>query len=227
MNYQRHYEALIERARKRPALEGYKEAHHVIPKCLGGTNDATNLVDLTAEEHFVAHQLLAKMHPSNTKVLYGAVLMAATPRLGRVGNKLYGWLRKRLAMAQSLKFKGRVWSPEQNAARSERVKAQWADPRVREVRSAAIKASFSGRKPVAPEKMQALKEFRSEYSKARWQDPEYRATQSAKNRARKMTEAQRAACSERMKGKKASDSAREKMRASRLAYIATQRAEGA
>jgi len=41
--------------------EGYKERHHIIPRGMGGTNDATNLVDLAAREHFVCHLLLRKM----------------------------------------------------------------------------------------------------------------------------------------------------------------------
>ncbi|XAO17074.1 homing endonuclease [Escherichia phage FL23] len=60
MNYEKIYNSLIDRARNR-ALTGYKERHHIIPKCLGGSNDASNLVDLTPEEHYVAHQLLVKI----------------------------------------------------------------------------------------------------------------------------------------------------------------------
>ena len=36
----------------------YYELHHIIPKCLGGTNSADNLVLLTAREHYIAHLLL-------------------------------------------------------------------------------------------------------------------------------------------------------------------------
>ena len=34
------------------------DAHHVIPRCLGGTDDKSNLVELTAREHFIVHKLL-------------------------------------------------------------------------------------------------------------------------------------------------------------------------
>lgn len=37
----------------------YKERHHIIPRCMGGTNDKDNLIDLYAREHFEAHRLLA------------------------------------------------------------------------------------------------------------------------------------------------------------------------
>lgn len=39
----------------------YTEKHHIIPKSLGGSNDITNIVILTAKEHFIVHWLLTKM----------------------------------------------------------------------------------------------------------------------------------------------------------------------
>ena len=59
MNYQKIHDAIIERAKTRK-LEGYKERHHIIPRCLGGTDDNENLVDLTAREHFIIHLLYNK-----------------------------------------------------------------------------------------------------------------------------------------------------------------------
>lgn len=61
MNYYSHYTLLIERAKIR-TLDCYKESHHIIPKCLGGSDNPANLVDLTAREHYIAHILLAKIH---------------------------------------------------------------------------------------------------------------------------------------------------------------------
>jgi len=68
MNYQEIYNNLINRALSR-VNKGYVEKHHIVPQCLGGTDDESNLVYLTLEEHFVAHQLLAKIHPTNTRIL--------------------------------------------------------------------------------------------------------------------------------------------------------------
>ena len=61
MNYSNHYNLLIERAKIR-TLTSYKEAHHIFPKCLGGTDEPANLVNLTYREHYIAHLLLAKIH---------------------------------------------------------------------------------------------------------------------------------------------------------------------
>ena len=48
----------------------YKERHHIRPKCLGGTNDKNNLIDLYAKEHFIAHKLLAEENPTNNSLIY-------------------------------------------------------------------------------------------------------------------------------------------------------------
>lgn len=97
MDYQKHYDRLIQKARER-ILEGYSERHHVVPKCLGGSDDKTNLVDLTPEEHYVAHQLLVKMHPENGKLVHAARMMTYCSDGSRVQNKLYGWLKRKSSM---------------------------------------------------------------------------------------------------------------------------------
>lgn len=90
MDYQKHYDKLINRAKDR-LLEGYVEKHHIIPRCMGDLNLINNLICLTPEEHYVAHQLLVKIYPDNLKLLHAAIMMGNT----RKGNKLYGWLKKK------------------------------------------------------------------------------------------------------------------------------------
>jgi len=97
MNYKRHYDKLIAKARNR-ILEGYTETHHIVPRCIGGNDDSDNLVELTPEEHYVAHQLLVKIYPENHRLAKAAMMMTAQ----RPSNKVYGWLRKRYAKAQSI-----------------------------------------------------------------------------------------------------------------------------
>ena len=62
MNYQRIYDSLISNAQSRKETSGYTEIHHIHPRSLGGTDDESNLVVLTAKEHYLAHRLLYKMY---------------------------------------------------------------------------------------------------------------------------------------------------------------------
>ncbi len=105
MNYANHYDRLITRSRGRH-LDGYKEEHHVLPRCLGGSDNADNLVFLTAREHYVAHQLLVKMNPDHYGVSYAALLMTRVGRCeGRVTNRYYEWLKARFSVLQSTMMK--------------------------------------------------------------------------------------------------------------------------
>lgn len=96
MDYQRIYNQLIERAQNK-TLEGYTEKHHILPKCLGGSNDKENLVELTAREHFLCHRLLCEIYPKETKLWYALFLMAigkqSTKREYKLSSRNYEKLR--------------------------------------------------------------------------------------------------------------------------------------
>ena len=96
MDYLKIYENLVSRGKNR-TLDGYNEKHHIIPKCVGGSDDMDNLVSLTPEEHYVAHQLLVKIHKGNHKLVKAASMMIPD----RKSNKMYGWIRRKLVEAQS------------------------------------------------------------------------------------------------------------------------------
>lgn len=95
MNYQRIYDQLIDRARNREFINGYVERHHIIPTCIGGTDEVSNLVNLTPEEHYLAHQLLLKLYPNNGKLIYACHMMSLNVHGRRFNNKLYGWIRRK------------------------------------------------------------------------------------------------------------------------------------
>lgn len=105
------------RARTR-ILAGYKERHHVNPKCMGGDNSQENIVTLTAEEHFIAHQLLVKLHPGNIKLLWALSAMTNGTRNQQRNNKMYGWLRRELAVRMSELMRGRKHSDAARAKMS-------------------------------------------------------------------------------------------------------------
>jgi hypothetical protein len=61
---------------------------------MGGTDDLDNLVALTPEEHFVAHQLLIKMYPDEAKLIYAARMMCVGGKKHVRNNKQYGWIKE-------------------------------------------------------------------------------------------------------------------------------------
>lgn len=143
MDYRRHYDLLIDRARNR-RLTGYFERHHVVPKCMGGGNEKANIVCLTAEEHFVAHQLLVKMHPESSKLLWAISAMRhATKRHAR-NNRMYGWLRRRFAEAISKATSGLKRSPEARARMAAAARGRKRKPHTAETR-AKMSAAAKGR----------------------------------------------------------------------------------
>lgn len=94
MNYKKIYDNLMNK-RKTIILENqYTEKHHIIPKCFGGPDTKENLVALTPEEHFLAHQLLVKMHPEHKGLKYALFMMTIGPNGRRNNNKLFGWIKR-------------------------------------------------------------------------------------------------------------------------------------
>ena len=79
MNYKKIYNDIMEKSKSENRIKHngiYYEAHHIIPKCLGGKGNCKqwethpNIVLLTAKEHFIAHKLLCEIYPDNHKLIY-------------------------------------------------------------------------------------------------------------------------------------------------------------
>lgn len=93
MDYTKVYNAIIARARleNRGKLDKsdpnyiYYEAHHIIPKCIGGKGKTTewkthpNIVLLTAKEHYICHMLLVQMYPYNNSLASSFLIMCNSP----------------------------------------------------------------------------------------------------------------------------------------------------
>ena len=105
MDYKKHYDLLVSRAKNR-LLETYTENHHIIPKCMGGTDVPNNLVRLTPEEHYIAHQLLVKIYPDNLKLIHAANMMTVSNNNHSRNNKRYGWLKRKLS--ENVEWKEKV-----------------------------------------------------------------------------------------------------------------------
>ncbi len=126
MNYTKIYNQLIERAKNRKEeRDGYYERHHIIPKCMGGSNDKDNLVKLRAKEHFVAHKLLVEIYPDNGKLIHAYWRMANNKNDDRreyiVGSREYERLRIKHGKQVSINLKGTIKKWKDNEARSKKI----------------------------------------------------------------------------------------------------------
>ena len=78
MTYEEFINDILETRGRFACGDEYHERHHIVPRCMGGTNDEDNLIDLFAKEHFEAHRLLALENPENDKLTYAWWIMAHT-----------------------------------------------------------------------------------------------------------------------------------------------------
>lgn len=113
MNYHKIYNSIVNRAKQR-IIKGYRENHHITPKCIGGNDSEENLVQLTAREHFICHLLLAKIYGG--KLIHAAHMMS---NMNRYNSKNYSWLREEHAKNISTALKGVPKSEEHKRKVSE------------------------------------------------------------------------------------------------------------
>lgn len=190
MNYKAIHDRIIERARTRQ-LTGYCERHHVIPRCLGGSDEKENIVKLTPEEHYVVHQLLVKINPGVRGLVTAAIRMSRQC----TGRKAYGWLRRHYSEWR----KGRSLSRETVAKMLKaREGYRHSEATRQKIREANLR---NGNKPPMTNEMRRLlglrkkgqkcKPFTAEHkakigarTRERSASPEYRARMSAIQKAR-------------------------------------------
>ena len=87
----------------RPLINGYTEVHHIIPISIGGTNDKSNLVALTAKEHFICHAILPNMvlDEHKKKMNYAFWRMAnATGKRYTPSSRIYELAKKQFIESQ-------------------------------------------------------------------------------------------------------------------------------
>lgn len=76
MNYNEFIQNILNTRGRFGCGESYHERHHITPKCLGGTNEDENLIDLYAREHYEAHKLLAEENPHECSLQYAWWMMS-------------------------------------------------------------------------------------------------------------------------------------------------------
>ena len=114
--YYRWYLQIVDRAKIRD-LAGYFEIHHIVPKSLGGSDMVSNLVKLTAREHFICHWLLTKCVLLNVeKMQYSLWMMMNVENKSqnryKVNSRMYEILKTNLSKVFSNQTSGRKLTEE-------------------------------------------------------------------------------------------------------------------
>ena len=150
--------------------------HHIIPRSLGGTDEQSNLVNLTPREHFLAHMILSKMFSGRdkSKMIFTARQMLShhTPC-----SRNYETVIKNANREMSEKWHDTEWSSKIISDRIERTK----DPLVRKKMSETMfgvweRKEYRDTHSAAMKNIQTpeLSESKSNNMKAIWADPEKR-----------------------------------------------------
>ena len=144
--YYKYYCNIISSRQKFILSDGYFELHHIIPKAAGGTNDSSNLVKLTAREHFLCHLLLAKCTEADLKhkMVHAVNLMRRAKSKIKITGTIFDMIKRMVSEERSgklrstetkkkisVKLSGRKLSTEHILNRS---KAQTGTKRSKETR---------------------------------------------------------------------------------------------
>ena len=121
--YKKWYFDIIDNAKLNPK-QGYVEKHHIIPRCLGGTDDPVNLINLTAREHFICHLLLTKITKGYENQLMNFALgkfIQCSPVQER---KFNSWEYKKIRESISIARRGKNHSDETRQKMSAKAKGR-------------------------------------------------------------------------------------------------------
>jgi hypothetical protein len=146
MNYQLIHDSIIDRAKTRVLpKETYTERHHIIPRCMGGSDDKSNLVDLTAKEHFIVHKLLVEIHPNNNKLWSAYYMMMTVKGKGqernfRITSEEYSRAKSKISTILSERFSGDGNPSKNPEVRKKQSLAQKNKPKSKEHRESLSKS---------------------------------------------------------------------------------------
>ena len=114
MDYRKIYIKIIRNAKNQNRRKGdgnYYEQHHILPKSLFPlwAKRKSNLVLLTAREHFFVHELLTKIYPSN-EMSFALFAFINRPNADyKIGSRTYEKLRRLRAQLMSEYMKGNTF----------------------------------------------------------------------------------------------------------------------
>lgn len=110
MNYAKIYKDFIKNRRVKPIAQNiYTERHHIVPRSHGGNNDNENMIMLSAEDHFFAHRLLAKIHGGGmwTALFFMCHIKSNSAKgITRINRRAFGEIRAMYRLQNSKQSKG-------------------------------------------------------------------------------------------------------------------------
>jgi hypothetical protein len=123
--YKKWYDAIIKNAKERN-ISGYIEKHHIIPRCMGGSNNIHNLAKLTAREHFLCHWLLTKcvtgtFYKKKMLNALGRFVQSSTTQQRKLSSRQYEIARKAIAIANTQRLYTNEMRKKMSLANSGRV----------------------------------------------------------------------------------------------------------
>lgn len=152
MKYETWYSELISRAVARGWTRNtsplYVECHHILPRSLGGDDSPSNLVYLTAREHYVAHLLLCRFGDTNQKerMLHAMQRFMYSMRdRSHIKSRTYGYIKERISQLKSQKMRNN--SLRRGIPHTEEVKKAMSNVRagVPKLQSTKLKMSASAK----------------------------------------------------------------------------------
>ncbi len=175
MDYEALYERFIEDRRGREDTLTIFDVHHIHPRCLGGSNETSNLIKLSPGDHLFAHLLLARIFGG--KLVVSFLRMSGMKKYrGSKGRRQYSFLQQ-LRRDQLRKF----WSDDVNKERQREVLNRlWSGPLRSEEQTARRRKQMLGNqhgKNPTPETSRKL----SAASGKHWEKPGSRQEQSRRS----------------------------------------------
>lgn len=170
--------------------------HHIIPRCLNGSNEKSNIVVLSPREHFIIHHLLWKAFPQTSLTFAFRSMVHGTKKYGsnKITSRVYEKLR--------LDNKERGVSDETKKRMSESQKGRIVSEETR------LKISENSKRENLSEE---TRRKMSKSAKERGISEETKLKISESNKGKKKSEETRRKMSESKKGKKKSEEHRRKL----------------
>lgn len=192
MDYARVYNSIVERAKNR-SLETYTETHHIIPRCMGGSDDKNNLVNLTYREHFIAHWLLHRIYPNDRKIAFAFTAMTMDRFKRRLVDTQWTPSSRQLEELKLARLSARIGKPHSVETKMKISKSHM---------SSETKRTYVERIRETPRTLPDItKERMSESAVNKWRNPTKKVAAGIESMKQKKTGVKRGRMSDEMKDK--------------------------